>query len=72
MWHVATLMPFFAGDKQQLERKKFIGNDRVVLIFREEGGEPLSPYVVASKAIYVTAIVSPYTDPSEPGKKLYS
>mmetsp|Transcript_18384 Transcript_18384/g.71018 ORF Transcript_18384/g.71018 Transcript_18384/m.71018 type:complete len:365 (+) Transcript_18384:81-1175(+) len=72
MWHVATLMPYFEADNQQLERKKFIGNDRVVLLFREEGGEPLSPYVVASKAIHVFAIVSPHTDPDQPDKKLYS
>ncbi|PRP80563.1 hypothetical protein PROFUN_11876 [Planoprotostelium fungivorum] len=44
MYHVSTLLPFYPNDIQQLERKRHLGNDIVVIIFKE--GE--QPYVVDS------------------------
>ncbi|KAH3762006.1 GTPaseactivating protein [Pelomyxa schiedti] len=38
MFHVCTLMPYRDDDPQQIERKKHIGNDVVVLIFKERSG----------------------------------
>eukprot|EP00029_Vermamoeba_vermiformis_P011266 TRINITY_DN614_c0_g1_i3.p1 TRINITY_DN614_c0_g1~~TRINITY_DN614_c0_g1_i3.p1 ORF type:complete len:515 (-),score=133.04 TRINITY_DN614_c0_g1_i3:175-1719(-) len=35
MFHTATMLPFSAVDEQQIERKRFIGNDIVVLIFND-------------------------------------
>jgi len=35
MFHISTFIPFNAKDPQQLERKRFIGNDIVVLVFKE-------------------------------------
>jgi len=60
MWHVPTLMPYFAADEQQLERKKHVGNDRAVIIFREEGGQPLKPDIIASKAVHLCIVVQPF------------
>ena len=34
MFHVSTLLPFFPADPQQVERKRHIGNDLVVIIFQ--------------------------------------
>jgi len=35
MFHVSTLLPFYCDDPQQLERKRHLGNDIVVIIFRD-------------------------------------
>ncbi|KAI8929244.1 hypothetical protein BC831DRAFT_518847 [Entophlyctis helioformis] len=40
MYHVATLLPFRQEDKQQLERKRHIGNDIVVIIFQDDRSTP--------------------------------
>jgi len=49
MFHVAPLLPFSANDKQQLERRRFIGNDFVVIIFKEDH-TPIDPSVLLSNA----------------------
>ena len=36
MFHVSTLLPFLSNDKQQLQRKRHIGNDMVCIVFQEE------------------------------------
>ena len=36
MYHVSTLLPYFPADEQQIERKRHIGNDIVVLVFVED------------------------------------
>ena len=38
MFHISTLLPFSKIDQQQIERKRHIGNDVVVIVFLEEGG----------------------------------
>ncbi|KJE90553.1 hypothetical protein CAOG_08551 [Capsaspora owczarzaki ATCC 30864] len=35
MFHVSTLLPFAEGDKQQLERKRHIGNDICAIVFED-------------------------------------
>lgn len=37
MFHVSTMLPFSDTDKQQLERKRHIGNDLVVIAFLDVG-----------------------------------
>lgn len=37
MFHVSTLLPFSANDEQQLDRKRHLGNDVVVIVFKEPG-----------------------------------
>ena len=34
---MSTLLPFYPEDPQQLERKRHLGNDVCLIIFREEG-----------------------------------
>lgn len=41
MFHVAPLLPFdSAPNSQQIERKRFIGNDIVNIIFLDADAEP--------------------------------
>ena len=35
MFHVSTLLPYMESDPQKLERKRHLGNDVVVVIFKE-------------------------------------
>ena len=43
MFHISTLLPFTTGNEQQLERKRHLGNDIVVIIF-VDGKDPESAY----------------------------
>ena len=42
MFHVSTLLPFSESDKQQLQRKRHIGNDIVAVVF-QEANTPSAP-----------------------------
>ena len=58
MFHVAPLLPHFADDHQQIEKKRHLGNDVCLLIFREEGvKEPFSPLKIRSQFNHVFVIV---------------
>uniref|UniRef100_A0A915IG29 Rap-GAP domain-containing protein n=1 Tax=Romanomermis culicivorax TaxID=13658 RepID=A0A915IG29_ROMCU len=61
MFHVSTLLPYSKGNKQQLERKRHIGNDIVNIIF-ESGGDPkqqkFRPSFVKSKFTHIFAVVT--------------
>jgi RAP1 GTPase activating protein 1 len=48
MFHVSTLLPYNAKDKQQLERKRHLGNDVVVIVFKDSD-EPFAPNTVKSE-----------------------
>ena len=43
----------------QLERKKHVGNDRAVVIFRDPGGDPIPPNIVHSKAVHLCIVIEP-------------
>lgn len=65
MFHVSTLLPFTPSNKQQLSRKRHIGNDMVTIIFQEPGAHPFSPITVRSHFQHVFIIVrvnNPCTD----------
>ncbi|MDP2438584.1 MAG: GTPase-activating protein, partial [archaeon] len=47
MFHVAPMLPFDPFNDQQIPRKKHIGNDLVVIIFRE-GNSPFNPSLLRS------------------------
>jgi hypothetical protein len=47
MWHVVTLLPFSATDSQQVERKRHIGNDPVVVVFQDPGQVGPLPHACA-------------------------
>ncbi|KAI8922304.1 hypothetical protein DFJ77DRAFT_18942 [Powellomyces hirtus] len=61
MFHVSTLLPFIPGDRQQLERKRHIGNDIVVIIF-QDSDVPFQLGSVTSHQNHVIAVVKPEGD----------
>jgi hypothetical protein len=46
--HVSTLLPYAPDDPQKLERKRHLGNDVVICIFRDGPGPQLSPALFQS------------------------
>lgn len=58
MFHVSTLLPHIANDKQQLQRKRHIGNDMVCIVF-QECNTPFSPDMIASHFLQVFIVVQP-------------
>ncbi|GAB1604461.1 signal-induced proliferation-associated 1-like protein 2 isoform X2 [Argonauta hians] len=57
MFHVSTLLPFTPSNKQQLLRKRHIGNDIVTIVFQEPGALPFTPKSVRSHFQHVFLIV---------------
>ncbi|XP_057567274.1 signal-induced proliferation-associated 1-like protein 3 isoform X5 [Hippopotamus amphibius kiboko] len=65
MFHVSTLLPYTPNNRQQLLRKRHIGNDIVTIIFQEPGALPFTPKNIRSHFQHVFIIVrahSPCTD----------
>ncbi|XP_066840793.1 signal-induced proliferation-associated 1-like protein 3 isoform X2 [Anser cygnoides] len=65
MFHVSTMLPYTPNNRQQLLRKRHIGNDIVTIIFQEPGALPFTPQNVRSHFQHVFIIVrahSPCTD----------
>jgi len=56
MFHVSTMLPFFKSDLQQIERKRHIGNDIVVIIFVDDD-QPFLPSTITSIFNHVYVIV---------------
>jgi len=56
MFHVSTLLPFKEGDSQQLERKRHIGNDILVIVFKE-GNQPFDPRIINSNFNHIFVVV---------------
>eukprot|EP01132_Coremiostelium_polycephalum_P004524 gene4524-5639_t len=60
MFHVSTLLPYYPNDVQQLERKRHIGNDIVVLIFQDANcTPPFRPNMITSEFNHVFIVVQP-------------
>uniref|UniRef100_A0A8C9X979 Signal induced proliferation associated 1 like 1 n=1 Tax=Sander lucioperca TaxID=283035 RepID=A0A8C9X979_SANLU len=57
MFHVSTLLPYTPNNKQQLLRKRHIGNDIVTIVFQEPGAHPFTPKAVRSHFQHVFIIV---------------
>ncbi len=68
MFHVSTMLPHVSDEEQQLERKRHIGNDVIVLVFQDEGSTPLQPELIRSYFNHVFIVVRPVTID---GKKYY-
>lgn len=65
MFHVSTLLPFTANNRQQLLRKRHIGNDIVTIVFQEPGAQPFTPKSIRSQFQHVFIVVravNPCTD----------
>lgn len=57
MFHVSTLLPYSANNRQQLPRKRHIGNDIVTIVFQEEGALPFTPKTIRSQFQHVFIVV---------------
>ncbi|XP_028903214.1 signal-induced proliferation-associated 1-like protein 2 isoform X2 [Ornithorhynchus anatinus] len=57
MFHVCTMLPFMPNNRQQLLRKRHIGNDIVTIVFQEPGALPFTPQTVRSHFQHVFVIV---------------
>ncbi|CAG5866332.1 unnamed protein product [Menidia menidia] len=57
MFHVSTLLPYTPNNKQQLLRKRHIGNDIVTIVFQEPGAHPFTPRAVRSHFQHVFIMV---------------
>jgi len=49
MYHVSTLLPHSKANKQQVERKRHIGNDVVVIVFQDGPTPSFKPTTITSK-----------------------
>ncbi|KAL0850430.1 hypothetical protein ABMA28_012236 [Loxostege sticticalis] len=59
MFHVSTMLPFSKDNKQQLERKRHIGNDIVNIVFTEDSvHNTFNPQCVKSHFTHIFAVVS--------------
>ncbi|KAI9033612.1 hypothetical protein CLU79DRAFT_724566 [Phycomyces nitens] len=61
MYHVGPLMPLNHTDRQQVNRKKYIGNDIVCLVFLEDPEAIFDPNQVHSQFLHVYVLISPET-----------
>eukprot|EP01111_Echinosteliopsis_oligospora_P001485 TRINITY_DN12239_c0_g1_i1.p1 TRINITY_DN12239_c0_g1~~TRINITY_DN12239_c0_g1_i1.p1 ORF type:complete len:423 (-),score=78.42 TRINITY_DN12239_c0_g1_i1:184-1311(-) len=70
MYHVSCMLPFNHKDKQQLERKRHIGNDIVVIVFID-ADTPYRPTTISSRQVHVVLVVKAVTLDSDPGQRYY-
>ncbi|KAI9484065.1 MAG: hypothetical protein EXX96DRAFT_457437, partial [Benjaminiella poitrasii] len=66
-YHVSTLIPSKPGDKQQIQRKRHIGNDIVCIVF-VEGNQPFNPTAIKSQFLHVFIVVHQETCPNDDRK----
>lgn len=66
MFHVSTMLPYSANNRQQLSRKRHIGNDIVTIVFQEEGALPFTPKTIRSQFQHVFIIVRALNPPILP------
>jgi RAP1 GTPase activating protein 1 len=59
MFHVAHEIPYTEGDAQQVERKRHIGNDIVVIVYREPDAPPFNPETIKSHFNHIFLVVTP-------------
>lgn len=65
MFHVSTMLPYTPNNKQQLLRKRHIGNDIVTIVFQEPGAQPFSPKNIRSHFQHVFVIVRAHSPCTE-------
>ncbi|KAI8372754.1 uncharacterized protein BYT42DRAFT_44626 [Radiomyces spectabilis] len=58
MFHVAPLMPSREHDKQQIHRKRHLGNDIVCIVFIE-GNQSFDPKAIRSQFLHVYIVIHP-------------
>lgn len=70
MYHVSTLLPFNPKDKQQLERKRHIGNDIVVVVW-QDGDTVYRPTTISSRQVHVAFVVKAVEVEDQPNETFY-
>lgn len=65
MFHVSTLLPWTPNNRQQLLRKRHIGNDIVTIVFQEPGALPFTPKNIRSHFQHVFIVVRVFNPCSE-------
>jgi RAP1 GTPase activating protein 1 len=58
MFHIAPMLPYNASDRQQLERKRHLGNDIVVIVF-VDSNSTYDPATIKSHFNHVVFVVQP-------------
>ena len=61
MFHVATMLPFVAKDEQKLERKRHLGNDVIILVYKE-GTQKFNPTCIHSEFNHIFIVVQKIPD----------
>jgi len=72
MFHVSTMLPYSPNNRQQLLRKRHIGNDIVTIIFQEPNALPFTPRSMRSQFQHVFIIVRLLPSTYINGKKVTS
>ncbi|XP_069369297.1 GTPase-activating Rap/Ran-GAP domain-like protein 3 isoform X4 [Paralichthys olivaceus] len=59
MFHVSTMLPYSKENKQQVERKRHIGNDIVTIVFQEgdDASSTFKPSMIRSHFTHIFALV---------------
>ncbi|XP_056150098.1 signal-induced proliferation-associated 1-like protein 1 [Lampris incognitus] len=57
MFHISTMLPYTPNNKQQLLRKRHIGNDIVTIVFQEPGALAFTPKNIRSHFQHVFVVV---------------
>ncbi|XP_017548064.1 signal-induced proliferation-associated 1-like protein 1 isoform X1 [Pygocentrus nattereri] len=65
MFHVSTMLPYTPNNKQQLLRKRHIGNDIVTIVFQEPGAKAFSPKNIRSHFQHVFVVVQVHSPCSD-------
>ncbi|KAF2076383.1 hypothetical protein CYY_002288 [Polysphondylium violaceum] len=67
MYHVAPMIPCRATDEQSVERKRHLGNDIVLIIFKEGNSTLFDPSVIKSNFNHIFAVISVDNDVNNNG-----
>lgn len=68
MFHVATMLPYIETDEQQLERKRHLGNDVVVIVYKE-GNQKFNPACIHSMFNHMFIVIQNIAIGGEPKYK---
>uniref|UniRef100_A0A670KPD0 GTPase-activating Rap/Ran-GAP domain-like protein 3 n=1 Tax=Podarcis muralis TaxID=64176 RepID=A0A670KPD0_PODMU len=74
MFHVSTMLPYSKENKQQVERKRHIGNDIVTIVFQEgeESSPAFKPSMIRSHFTHIFALVRYNTQSDSYRLKIFS
>ena len=71
LFHVSPFLPYDPNNEQQLERKRHIGNDLVVIVFQDSSEAPFRPAEISSRMIHVIILVRPVKFADRPDETWY-